>query len=109
MITNEQRKLLTEWLGECWHECDKFFMCKHCNFLVLDTIPNRTFTTWEDFGAVVERLQPLGVQMVILCAAGENKFSASKKHTVSDGVEALTNPERFCILVAEAIKEGVIK
>ena len=115
-ITEEQRKLLTEWLEECWHEISCINGERMCSCGVVGNLNiilahkgNRTFTTWEDFGAVVERLQPLGVQMVILCAAGENKFSASKKHTVSDGVEALTNPERFCILVAEAINEGVIK
>ena len=82
MITDEQIKLLTEWMGEEEHHeiYDEYF-------------EPRTFDNWDDFGAVVEELGVGLLQLVNLLPLGDNKRI----------------PERFCILVAEAIKEGVIK
>lgn len=41
-MNDDDRKFLTEAMGECWNENSP---CK-----------NRTFTTWDDFGAVKEKL-----------------------------------------------------
>ena len=77
--TEEQRKLLTEWLGEKYYDD---IAPNEARWRIDKIIANRSFTCWQDFGAVVEKLH--------------NR----------EGVEL---PEHFCILVAEAIKEGVIK
>ena len=91
-ITEEQRKLLTEWLGECWHEWhfapEDVTPCLKCR----SRKDNRTFDNWDDFGAVVEKL---GLTRSLLFMA--------------ELIEDNEIPERFCILVAEAIKEGVTK
>ena len=104
-ITLEQRKLLTEWLDECWHECTEAWFngivlqCLKCG--AMTELSNRTFDNWTDFGAVVEKLQ-------------ESKITDDPWFVIDTIVAAYDKydkliPERFCILVAEAIKEGVIK
>ena len=55
---------------------------------------NRTFDNWNDFGAVVKSI---GWKQTCLFV---------DKIPICDPKEI---PERFCILVAEAIREGVIK
>ena len=95
-ITEEQRKLLTEWLGECWHKLNKFSYCKVCGELVLRGMDNRTFDNWDDFGVVVEKLDG---------CRWHDRF-------VRTLIEINSNkeiPECFCSLVADAIKEGEIK
>ena len=95
-ITEEQRKLLTEWLGECFREncmgCPKEKEKYDCPSHYIDI---RTFDNWTDFGAVVER-----IGWVYL-----HRFYSYIPSKTTDK----EFPERFCILVAEAIKEGVIK
>ena len=94
-ITLEQRKLLTEeLLKECWHEWrfapEDVTPCLKCR----SRKDNRTFDNWDDFGAVVKSI---GWKQTCLFV---------DKIPICDTEEI---PERFCILVAEAIKEGVIK
>jgi hypothetical protein len=76
-ITKAQRKLLTEWLGECWHE----------------NVLDRTFDKWQDFGAVVEKLNQVKKDDTFYWLL----------------IWLLQSPQRFCALVAEAIEEGEIK
>ena len=113
-ITLEQRKLLTEWLGECWHKLHRSpkyddisgLYCSKCKKIVNS---NRTFENYFDFGAVVEKL--------IKTEQWEDFFNYAYlrlyRNTgilIEKGVGVLiSDPERFCILVAEAKKAGVIK
>ena len=49
-MNDEDRKFLTEWGGDCWHEFDWAVggrRCKKCGEWDLE---NRTFDTWADFG-----------------------------------------------------------
>ena len=102
-ITEAQRKTLTEeLLKECWHEWvdygyTDFDICKECGEIerFSNHKNNRTFDNWTDFGAVVER-----IGWVYL-----HRFYSYIPSKTTDK----EFPERFCILVAEAIKEGVIK
>ena len=88
-ITEEQRKLLTEWLGEEW-----FYNPPAC-------LGNRTFDNWNDFGAVVEKLRlHTIINFLHKIQATTLIMSTHKPNSASE------LPERFCILVAEAIKEG---
>ena len=105
MITDEQRKLLTKWLVECWHELSCIDGVKRCSCgvvgnlnIVLAHTSNRTFDNWTDFGAVFERLGYYKARKYAEQAA--NDFLAGK---------TCSYKERFCILVAEAIEAGVIK
>lgn len=54
-MTDEDRKYLTEKMGECWHGDYRIlirsYMCGKCRKINAD---NRTFDTWPDFGAVLE-------------------------------------------------------
>jgi hypothetical protein len=67
MITEELRKAGTEYLGECWHEivigCGGVFSCRKCGYTpddIDDTNKNRTFTTWQDFGDLKEKILDKG-------------------------------------------------
>lgn len=69
-MTDEDRKFLTEQMGECWHAISHYSQsrtltemvlpCTKCGklFGIQDLFSvargNRTFTTWTDFGAVWE-------------------------------------------------------
>ena len=109
MITLEQRKLLTEEvLGECWHKLHRSpkyddisgLYCSKCKTIAE---PNRTFDNWTDFGAVVEKLLTTKTDAFDL-----SEFFEGKYHNESDNAPIyevwLLNPERFCILVAEAVE-----
>ena len=110
-ITEEQRKLLTEWLGECWHEWrfapEDVTPCLKCR----SRKDNRTFDNWEDFGAVVEKLRTTPKEEIDYLTHQCFILEFVESGAIKDSVYEmwLLYPERFCILVAEAIKEGVIK
>ena len=72
-MTDDDKKRLTEWLGECWHEPRGASMswnhgpslqeCRKCKADVTPYEfggPNRTFTTPDDFFACFNRLVELG-------------------------------------------------
>ncbi|MFA6290161.1 MAG: hypothetical protein WC637_00190 [Victivallales bacterium] len=107
-MTEDDKKRVTEWLGECWH--DPFWQCNEpCTI-------HRTFKAWDDFGACFDKLVEKGEYY---------KF----EHSITDKwVDALSNQDvgfmtitewllsrtdsghmRLCALVAAALKEGVIK
>ena len=104
-ITEEQRKLLTEWLGECFREncmgCPKEKEKYNCPSHYID---RRTFDNWTDFGVVVEKLRlHTIINLLQKIQATTLIMSTHKPKSASE------LPECFCILVAEAIKEGVTK
>lgn len=78
-MTNWQRTLTEEVLGECWHEIipyclqrdqkparDMIFPCTKCGkefglaVFYTEGKGNRTFTTWQDLGDVKEALVKMG-------------------------------------------------
>lgn len=67
-MTDEHRKMLTEMLGECWHEGNDnesvtdgsitiYLRCVKCS---KSYVPNRTFTTWDDLGALKDKIVEMG-------------------------------------------------
>ena len=107
-ITEEQRKLLTErLLGESY--CVKKYKVHPDHWERIGA--ERTFTGWIDFGAVVEKLKNLPASDAFwfsdLCRKKYVEVLHDEETPIYD--IWLLNPERFCILVAEAIEEGVIK
>ena len=71
MLPESDRRLLTEFLGECWHD-DPIFReyipgVEHIQFVELECskchghyLKNRTFTTWQDTGDLKERIVEMG-------------------------------------------------
>ena len=117
IMTDEDKKLLTEFLGECWHgevdghtcSCDmKFYYKKQ----LLDHIQNdnknrqRSFTTWQDMGDLKEKLVEKGRY------EGEYGFARfahdkwyTQFHTIFKSYDGwLLNPAVFIPLVAEFLR-----
>lgn len=67
-MTESQRKWLTEYIGECWHDpqifaCDDgsyFIRCTKCKNPAKTYTTLRTFSTWADLGAGMEAIQKKG-------------------------------------------------
>jgi hypothetical protein len=112
-ITEEQCKLLTEWLGECWHDKDsgwigdgvhpmsyEVFHCYKCKKEGRweGDLNQRTFDNWTDFGVVVEKIR-----------RSEAIYFNLTTFEIAYLFDKGNIPEHFCILVAEAIKEGALK
>ena len=77
-MTELDRKLLTEFLGECWHVprgasfqicCNPAKQtCRKCKMDVLEAGEHRTFDSWQDLGDLQEKLVEKGEWgMFLLC------------------------------------------
>ncbi len=117
-MTPENCKIVTEYIGECWHEVeyegDSF--CRYCGEHYT-SIQNRTFTTWNDFGAVFEKLVEKGdwreFHETQYDYWWDDEIHWEKEHKEADFNEWLLSrlPDgtyRLCQLVADALREGVI-
>ena len=105
-LTEEKRKALTEFLGECWHkiptwnEPDETPRCNFCCKLFSEC-KDRTFTTWKDLGVLKERL------------VEEKKWGDFMELAYDRWVTRedpclyswLLHPTRFCWLVSEFLRE----
>ena len=75
-MTDESRKRLTVFLGECWHEEDTeltkrsirdprhrsvWAICTHCKTTFMRDNCGRTFDNWNDYSALIPRLKELGL------------------------------------------------
>ncbi len=70
-MNDDRRKMLTEYIGECWHDTHggvsddmMSFRCSQCgkwrHFAEIEIFPQRTFTTWADLGAVYSKMVEKG-------------------------------------------------
>ena len=103
-MNDERRKVLTEYLGECWlwdEDLDDEGMCKKCGQCFESHRLNRTFTTDADMMDLFRKLTDKDVF---------NSFYSwvMWKHTywsIKNYEEMIKflfyEPERFCCLVAE--------
>ena len=105
-----KRKLLTEYLKECWHENvevhpypdhpEEFYSrCRTCN--IEEYHENRTFTTPDDFFTLKDKLVEKGEWMKfeefsIRRWVNETRATGDPRHT-----DWLLNASRFCELVGE--------
>ena len=128
-MTDDDKKRLTEWLGECWHEgmevkpCSVGSMRTPCSKCGKNKY-NRTFTTPYDFFACFNRLVELGEWLKFFAFAHEivntdecNAWSwdmDEPEHWAELSQWLLSRTEsghyRLCVLVSEwltAQKEGV--
>lgn len=120
-MTEEKRKVLTEWMGECWHEEDieytkkairdprhrsVFAICSKCKKTYGRSKRDRTFTTDADMMAVFRAIRDKGIW---------NQFEPyCWKKSELKGLEGLDefmpwlfldNPERACCLAAMFLEE----
>lgn len=119
-INEEDCKRLTEFLGECWHEWTEGSyskgkngygcLCNKCEIVMYsmhqdsNMTENRSFTTPGDQHAVFTKLVEVGKW------GSFQTYSASVwSHTPETfyNVWLFENPERFCKLVADYLKEEV--
>lgn len=122
-MNTEQKKAVTKWLGECWHEkpVDRLYYpscyCKLCGNYIDDWAylerERRTFTDPADFFAVWERLgerKSLGIffdwaeEQFLLCPIDVDEYENASYET--DFKRWLLSKEtdgtyRLCSLVAE--------
>jgi len=118
----EDMKLLTGFLGECWHKweyvsrtsllstdfryCSCEYPIKFDHNGIVISHENRTFTTWQDLGDLKEKLVDKGLY-------DRFSFYAQKQLDKIPGPSGnrrrfddwLLNPRRFCQLVADFLKE----
>ena len=122
MLPESDRRLLTEFLGECWHD-DPIFReyipgVEHIQFVELECskchghyLKNRTFTTWQDTGDLKERIVEMGEWDEFIDFTLEEHgslgpvFSNEAKFYKADYINWLMDPIRFPELVAGWIKE----
>lgn len=132
-MNTEQKKAVTEWLGECWHEAseDDYMLCKHCGITFQGEwrddggfrhfhaiLRQRTFATWSDFGACWERLVEKGQwhkfwgysydlwwddNVDMVIRVYDWNYFHWLLSRTEDGTFLL------CNLIAKALKEGVLK
>lgn len=104
-MNDDRRKMLTEYIGECWHEALPMgFSTAHCQKCTRHH-GNRTFTTWSDLGVVKEAIEESGDVSGFLDFAFW-KYAALPKSTKNVGgyVWWLFTPDRFCELAAELLE-----
>jgi hypothetical protein len=115
-LTDDQKKRLTLYLGECWHEVvwvkiipwhdcqEKTLLTCSCGNEWCDLAhfeQNRTFDNYEDFGALKDKLVENGVWDAFDTFAFDSWIESEVKGTYS---EWLFRPES-CGLVAEYLKQ----
>ena len=117
-MTDEMRKMLTEFLGECWHEWGWVsgggLVCKHCSIdlygnnnlfhnKVMGKPDHRTFTTDADMMAVFRKIRDAKRWGAFREYAFLKWFD--KPDSVFSVWLFLDNPERACCLAAMWLEE----
>jgi len=115
-MNDEMRKALTEYLDECWHEfkelnylpilganthdhkCTKCVFIFSYNFVFNKGRGHRTFTTWEDLGALKNKLVEKGDWRDFFGFARNSWDEANVNNW-------LMVPARFCELCSQFLEE----
>ena len=115
-MKDEDRKVLTEFLGECFHDIENKgpyqSTCSKCGMTFgaihsSDWNPNRfnrTFDTWEDFGALWEKIDKKDLAISWIIQGEYERFILQSWRMWERAI-----PEKRCLVILEAIKEGVLK
>ena len=108
-MEEKDRKILTEFLGECWHDTrDKYQRCSNLCAICGKERIYRTFDTWNDFGMLWVQASNSTSWCAFFGWAIE-RFSGTKGFGFSlEGIDWFIDKDRFPFLVLEAIKEGVL-
>ena len=129
-MNDEDRKLLTAFLDECWHDDivppSQNGRCSKCDMglavprgCCVPLIGHRTFDTWQDLGDLKRKLEISKQWSIFLTFAFESDLDADgnsiedlhesarsdgEKFYNPDFIGWLLNPKSFCQLVADYIK-----
>lgn len=116
-LTEDDRKVLTEYIGECWHEWIGGWVlggpvvtsnnerCRHCGiprFGIGIETSNRTFTTAEDLRVLVEAANRKGHWDELFDYFTQVYDRMLRPHEFHYWM--ITNPARTCKLAAEWIR-----
>ena len=112
-MKDEDRKVLTEFLGECWHEWNPSFTCMKCGIMAsINSSDYLTFDTWEDFGALKDAIIEAGKWFEFRRFADlkdpENVGCGNECDTNALFELWFTDKDRFPELILEATKEGIL-
>ena len=105
-MEENRRKLLTEYLCECWHKSTKdMHFCDNCN-RVMDWMvdPNRTFTVPDDMHALGRRLVEKGDDFAFesyLYLKFHQDLTFKKVDRGTSFIAYFIDPTRFCSLVGK--------
>ena len=119
-MNDEDKKLLTEFLGECWHELrlitPELARCSKCTVVIDVDISspqkwvmcngeyNRSFTTWQDMGDLKEKLVGKGMWTNFYLYA-KTKCWIDEYFCESNVVAWFLNPAVFIPLVVEFLRK----
>ncbi len=102
-MTDDQRKALTEYLGECWHEYLRppslnFYSCFKCGEIRTNYSSNRIFNTDADMMALFRKIVD-NLKFGAFQNFAYKHFNEYPNYTLTEWL--FYEPERFCNLVAE--------
>ena len=110
-MTDDDRKMLTEYLGECWHkhivDSDSPIDCSCGSPGIHD---NRTFTTWGDLGALVCKMVERGDWGIFANHVAKEEWNAYE-YSNPEWLRCdftswlITDPARTCNLIAEWLRD----
>jgi hypothetical protein len=111
-LTESEKKLLTEFLGECWHDrlipVHASGVCRHCNIYMDDwnDVIQRTFTAWQDLGDLKEELVKKGMWLDFWMTS-RDPWQRRVKHwdDYASWDEYLFNPAVFIPLCIEFLRK----
>jgi hypothetical protein len=101
-MNEDDKKLLTEFLEECWHKLDIYLVCVRCGRTPCfpeEWKAHRTFTTWQDLGDLKEKLVEKGMWKEFLFFYADIGPVDPQKTT--DWFDHLLNPTVFIPLCVE--------
>jgi len=109
-LTEARKKMLTEFIGECWHELkrqedgvDGHKICSCGNWYYISCIENRPFDAPDDRQALAEKLMEMGEWNEFLLFAA-SKFNPDKEMKHFAYWFLVERPDRFSWLVAEFLE-----
>lgn len=120
-MTDEMRKMLTEWMGECWHEEDieytkkairdprhrsVFAICSKCKKTYGRSKRDRTFTTDADMMTVFRAIRDKGkLRDFINYVCSRVEATIPRQPVYFMQWLFIDNPERACCLAADFLEE----
>ena len=107
-MKDQERKTLTGFLGECWHIRGEYYdICHKCKKELPDGDYgdiNRTFDTWEDFGALMEKIEKKDLFLSWLHQDYYELYSIDAWRQWEKAI-----PEKRCLIILEAIEGLILK
>jgi hypothetical protein len=104
-LSDTQKRELTEFLCECWHEFNgTSWVCQKCFNAHKHTDQNRTFTTPTDAHDLAKKLVKMG-EWIKFCKYIEQYYPVSPSTLSAFLFAEPEGPARFCWLAARWMEE----